>query len=87
MAEIGNRHIFVAENGNVVHILADSYTKIVNETEISFSDRRKTEIFNMIVTDIKNHRSEQAPVNKGQKYEKGLPNVIVTNVLYPIANP
>ena len=37
MAEIGNCPIFVAENGNVVHISADSDTKIVNETEISFS--------------------------------------------------
>ena len=52
MAEVGNCPIFVAENGNLVHISADSDTKIVNEREISFSEGRKTEIFNIIVTDI-----------------------------------
>ena len=57
MAEVGNCPIFVAENVNVVLISADSDTKVVNETEISFSDGRKTEIFNIIVTDIGNYRS------------------------------
>ena len=57
MAEVGNCPIFVAENGNVVQILADSDTKIVNETEISFSEGRKTEFVNIIVTDIGNYRS------------------------------
>ena len=57
MAEVGNCPIFVAENGNVVHISADSDTKIVNETDISFSEVRKTEIVNIIVTDIGNHRA------------------------------
>ena len=57
MAEVGNCPIFVAENGNVVHISADSDTKIVNETDISFSEGRKTEIVNIIVTDIGNHRA------------------------------
>ena len=57
MAEVGNCPIFVAENGNVLHISADSDTKIVNETEKSFLEGRKTEIDNMIVTDIGNHRS------------------------------
>ena len=57
MAEIGNCPIFVAENGNVVHISADSDTKIVNEMEISSLEGRKTEIDNIIVTDIGNHRS------------------------------
>ena len=57
MAEVGNCPIFVAENGNVVHISADSDTKIVNETEISFSKGRKTDIVNIIVTDIGNYRS------------------------------
>ena len=57
MAEIGNCPIFVVENGNVVHISANSNTKIVNETEISFLKGRKTEIANVIVTDIGNYRS------------------------------
>ena len=57
MAEVGDCPIFVAENGNVVHILADSDTRIVNETDISFSEGRKTEIVNIIVTDIGNHRA------------------------------
>ena len=57
MAEVGNCPNFVAENGNVVHISADSDTKIVNETDISFSEVRKTEIVNIIVTDIGNHRA------------------------------
>ena len=57
MAEVGYCPIFVAENGNVVHISADSDTKIVNETDTSFSEVRKTEIVNIIVTDIGNHRS------------------------------
>ena len=52
MAEVGNCPIFVAENRNVVHISADSDTEIVNETEISFAEGRKTEIVNIIVTDI-----------------------------------
>ena len=52
MTEFGNCSIFVAENGNVVHIFADSDTKIVNETDLSFSEGRKTEIVNIIVTDI-----------------------------------
>ena len=49
MAEIGYCPIFVAENRNAVHISADSDTKIVNQTEISVSEGRKTEIVNMIV--------------------------------------
>ena len=57
MAEIGNYPIFVAENGNVVHISADSDTKIVNETEISFSEGRRTEIVNIIVADTGKYRS------------------------------
>ena len=57
MAEGGNCPIFVAENGDIVYISADSDTKIVNETEISFSEGRKTEIVNIIVTDIGNYRS------------------------------
>ena len=57
MVEVGNCPIFVAENGNVVHISADSDTQIVNETEISISEGRKTEIVNIIVTDIGNYRS------------------------------
>ena len=57
MAEIRNCPIFVAENGNAVHISADSDTKIVNETEISFSDGRKTAIVNVVVADIRNYRS------------------------------
>ena len=57
MAEIGNCPTFVAENGNVVHLSADLDTKIVNETEISISESRKTEIVNIIVTDIGNDRS------------------------------
>ena len=57
MAEIGNCTIFVAKNGNLVHILADLDTKIVNQTEISVSEGRKTEIVNMIVTDIGYYRS------------------------------
>ena len=56
MAEVGNCPNFVAENGNVVHILADSDTKIVNKKEISFSEGRKTEIVNIFVTDIGNCR-------------------------------
>ena len=51
MAEVGNCPIFVAENGNLVHISVDSDTKIVNETEISFSEGWKTEIVNIIVTE------------------------------------
>ena len=57
IAEVGNCPIFVAENGNIVHISSDSDTKIVNETEISFSEGRKTEGVNIIVTDIGNYRS------------------------------
>ena len=57
MAEVGYCPIFVAENGNVVHISADPDTQIVNETEISISEGRKTEIVDIIVTDIGNHRS------------------------------
>ena len=57
IAEVGNCLIFVAENGNIVHLSADSDTTIVNETEISFSEGRKTEIVNIIVTDIGNYRS------------------------------
>ena len=57
MAEVGNCPIFVAENGNIVHILANSDTKIVNETEISFSEGQIMEIVNIIVTDIENYRS------------------------------
>ena len=48
MAEVGNCPIFVAENGNAVHISADADTKIVNETEISFSKGRKMEIVNIL---------------------------------------
>ena len=48
---------FRGGNGNLVHISADSDTKIVNETDISFSEGRKTENVNIIVTDIGNHRS------------------------------
>ena len=61
MAEIGNYPIYVAENGNVVHISADSDTKIVNETEISFSEGRKTENVNIIVADTGNYRSYEPP--------------------------
>ena len=57
MAEVGNCPIFVAENGNLLHISADLDTHIVNETEISFSEGRKTDIVNIIVTDIGNYRS------------------------------
>ena len=57
MAELGYCPIFVAENGNAVHISADSDTKIVNETEMSFSDGRKTAIVNVVVADIGNYRS------------------------------
>ena len=57
MAEVGNCPIFVVENGNIVHISADSDTKVVKEMEISFSEGRKTEIVNIIVTDIGNYRS------------------------------
>ena len=57
MAEVGNCPIFVAENVNVVLISADSDTKVVNETEISFFEGPKTEIVNIIVTDIANYRS------------------------------
>ena len=57
MAEVEHCPIFVAENENVVHISANSDTKIVNETKISFSEGRKTEIVNIIVTDIGNYRS------------------------------
>ena len=57
MAEVGNCLIFVAKNGNIVHISVDSDTKIVNETEISFSEARKTEIVNIFVTDIEIYRS------------------------------
>ena len=44
MAIVGNCPIFVAENGNVVHISADSDTQIVNETEISISEGRKRKL-------------------------------------------
>ena len=57
MVEVGNCPIFVAENGNLVHISVDLVTKIVNETELSFSEGRKTEIVNIIVTYIGNYRS------------------------------
>ena len=57
MAEVGNCPIFVAEHGNLVHISADLDTQIVNEMESSILEGRKTEIVNIIVTDIENHRS------------------------------
>ena len=57
MAEVGHCPDFVAKNGNVVHISADSDTQIVNETKISISEVRKTEIVKIIVTDIGNYRS------------------------------
>ena len=44
MAKVGNCPIFLAENGNVVHISADSVTKVVNDNiqmiiiKISFSE-------------------------------------------------
>ena len=57
MVEVGNCPIFVAENGSIVHISADSDTKIVNETEKFFSEGRKTKIVNIIVKDIGNYRS------------------------------
>ena len=60
--EVGYCPIFVAENGNVVNISADSDTKLVNETEISFLKGRKTEIVNVIVTDIGNYRSWEPPL-------------------------
>ena len=44
MAEIKNCPIFVAEKGNVGHISADSDTKVVNKTEISFSEGRKQKL-------------------------------------------
>ena len=57
MAEVRNCPIFVAENGNLVHISPDSDTEIVNETEISFSEGPKTKIVHIIVTDMGNYRS------------------------------
>ena len=57
MVEVGNCPIFVGENENVVHISADSDTQIVNETKISISEVRKTEIVKIIVTDIGNYKS------------------------------
>ena len=57
VAEVGNCPILVAENGNLVHISADSDTKVVNETESFFSEDRNTEIVNIIVPDIGNYRS------------------------------
>ena len=57
MAEVGNCPISVAENGNVVYISADPDTQIINQTEISISEGRKTEIVNITVTDIVNYRS------------------------------
>ena len=55
MAEVGICPILVAETGNVVHISANLDRKIVNETDISFSEGRKTEIVYMIATDIGNY--------------------------------
>ena len=57
MAEVEHCPICLAENENVVHISADSDTHIVNQKEISISEGLKTEIVNMIVTDIGNYRS------------------------------
>ena len=57
ITDVGHCPIFVAENGNLVHISADSDTKIVNETEISFSEGRRTEIVNIIVADTGKYRS------------------------------
>ena len=55
MAEGRNRPIFVAENGNLVHISADVDKKIVNETEISFLEGQKTKIVNIIVGNYRSH--------------------------------
>ena len=44
MAEVGNCPIFVVENGNVVHISANSDTKIVNKTEIYQRKLRPTKL-------------------------------------------
>ena len=57
ITDVGHCPIFVAENGNLVHISADSDTKVVKEAEISFSECRKTEIVNISVKDIGNCRS------------------------------
>ena len=57
MAEVGNCPIFLVVNGNIVHISADSDTKIVNESEISFSEGRKREIDDIVVAHIGNYRS------------------------------
>ena len=56
MAEVGNCLIFVAKNGNIVHISVDSDTRIVNETETFFSEGWKTEIVNIIGTDSHRYR-------------------------------
>ena len=57
MAEVGNCPIFVAENGDLVYISADSDINVVNQKETSFSEGRKKEIVTITVTDIGNYRS------------------------------
>ena len=43
-----------------MHILANLDTKKENETEMSFLDGRKRAIFQIIISDIANHRSYEA---------------------------
>ena len=47
--------VFIVENGETLHILVDSDTKKVKEEKMLFSKAQKSEIFDVIVTDIGNH--------------------------------
>ena len=56
-AESGNLTIIMVDNGKMVYVSAISDTKRVRKMEVSNKMVGKTEIFNIIVMHIGNHRS------------------------------
>ena len=56
-AEHGNSVIFMAENGNTAYILLDFGQKNNDGNGNIILEGRETEIINMIVMDVENHRS------------------------------
>ena len=61
LAEVGNLPNFMAENGNIAWFQRISDTKIVIKRKYDILEGRKTEIVNIIVTDIGNQRSWEPP--------------------------
>ena len=56
-AEHGNSHIFMAENGNTAYMLLDFRQKNNDGNGNIILEGRETEIINLIVMDVENHRS------------------------------